>query len=89
MALGAQPRGVAGLILGEVTLIIGLGVLTGVLAGLAGGRYVESQLFGVKALDPVVFGIGVATVLTVSLAAGIIPAWRAARIDPMHALRYE
>jgi predicted permease len=89
MALGAQPRGVAGLILGEVTLIIGLGVLTGVLAGLAGGRYVESQLFGVKALDPVVFGIGVATVLAVSLLAGMIPAWRAARIDPMHALRYE
>ena len=89
MALGAEPWGVAGLILSEVALIIGLGVLAGVLAGLAGGRYVESQLFGVKALDPVVFGIGVATVLAVSFAAGILPAWRAARIDPMHALRYE
>jgi ABC-type antimicrobial peptide transport system permease subunit len=50
---------------------------------------VESQLFGVKAADPLVFAIGVAILLTASLLAAFIPAWRASRIDPMASLRHE
>jgi predicted permease len=89
MAMGAAPGGVMRLVLGEVALIIGLGVALGAACGAAGGRLVESQLYGVKALDGMVFGAAVAAVLAVSLVAGCVPAWRAARTDPMVALRWE
>jgi ABC-type antimicrobial peptide transport system permease subunit len=51
--------------------------------------FIESQLFGVKAADPPVFVIGVAVLLTASMLAAFIPAWRASRIDPMASLRHE
>jgi ABC-type antimicrobial peptide transport system permease subunit len=70
-------------------LIFLFGIAGGVSAGMLGGRYVESQLFGVKASDPAVFGVSVGVLLAASLAAGFVPAWRASRIDPMHALRSE
>jgi putative ABC transport system permease protein len=89
MALGAQPGAVVRLVLGETTLIFLFGIAGGVSAGMLGGRYVESQLFGVKASDPAVFGVSVGVLLAASLAAGFVPAWRASRIDPMHALRSE
>ena len=78
-----------GLVLREMLLVILSGIAAGVAAGLLCGRYVETQLFGVKAADPPVFAIGVATVLAASLAAAFLPAWRASRIDPMRALRHE
>ena len=48
-----------------------------------------SQLFGVKALDSEMFGIGVAVILAVSFSAASLPAWRASRINPNRALRWE
>jgi ABC-type antimicrobial peptide transport system permease subunit len=57
--------------------------------GTAGSRYVESQLFGVHANDPAVFAVSAFALLAAALAAGFVPAWRAARIDPMRALRYD
>jgi predicted permease len=89
MALGAQQGNVVRLVLGETTLIFLFGIAAGVTAGILGGSYVQSQLFGVKANDPAVFAVSVAALLGVSLAAGFIPAWRASRIDPMTALRSE
>jgi ABC-type antimicrobial peptide transport system permease subunit len=65
------------------------GVAAGVFAGAASSRYVESQLFGVHANDPVVFSLSAVALLAAALAAGFVPAWRAARIDPMLALRSE
>ena len=53
------------------------------------GRYVQSQLFGVAQLDPVVFAVSTVALLAASLAAALVPAWRAARIDPIRALRME
>jgi ABC-type antimicrobial peptide transport system permease subunit len=89
MALGAERGSVIWLVLAEVALLIVVGMAAGVGAGLMGGQYVESQLFGVKARDPLVFGLSGFLLLWASLAAGLIPAWRAARIDPIRALRYE
>ncbi|HNY40806.1 MAG TPA: ABC transporter permease [Bryobacteraceae bacterium] len=89
MAMGAAPSTAIGLVLREIAPVILAGVVAGVACGLAGGRYIESQLFGVKALDPSVFAAGVATIVSVALLAAFVPAWKASRIDPNRALRWE
>jgi len=89
MALGADRRRVIRLVLGEMLALFVFGVAAGVFTGTAAGRYVESQLFGVHANDPAVFAFSAAALLAAALAAGFVPAWRAARIDPIRALRYE
>jgi cell division protein FtsX len=89
MALGASRSNVLGMVLkqGAITGIVGIG--GGVLGALALTRWLQSQLFGVSATDPATFA-GVALILIlVSLAACWIPGRRAARVDPMVALRYE
>ena len=89
IALGAQAGNVIFLVVREMLLVILVGIVVGVLGGVLCGRYVESQLFGVKALDQSVFAISIAALLAASLTAALIPAWRASRLDPMHALRHE
>jgi ABC-type antimicrobial peptide transport system permease subunit len=69
--------------------VILMGIAAGVITGLLCGRFVESQLFGVKATDLSVYLIGAAILLAAALAATFLPAWRASRIDPMIALRHE
>jgi ABC-type antimicrobial peptide transport system permease subunit len=72
---------------GAITGVLGVGA--GILGSLALTRWLQSQLFGVSATDPATFA-GVALILIlVSLAACWIPGRRAARVDPMVALRYE
>ena len=89
MAFGAMPRDVLKLVMREVGLLVLGGAIIGVPAALALARYVESQLFGVKGNDPLIFTAATAALALVALLAGYIPARRAARIDPMKALRYE
>jgi ABC-type antimicrobial peptide transport system permease subunit len=89
MALGADKGRVIGLVMREMLMVILVGIAAGALAGLLCGRFVESQLFGVKAADLTVFVISTAALLAASLAAAFAPAWRAARINPMAALRHE
>jgi predicted permease len=89
MALGAEQGSVVRLILRETAIVILGGVAAGVAASFLGGRYVETQLFGMKAADPPVFLISVAVLLGASVAAAFVPAWRASRIDPLVALRHE
>jgi putative ABC transport system permease protein len=62
-------------------------VVIGVLVALAAGRLVSKFLYGVSASDPAVIAITAAAVVLVGLAAGAMPAWRAARLDPAAALR--
>ncbi len=89
MALGAERGRVVRLVLREMLPVILIGIVAGAATGLVCGRYVETQLFGLKAADPAVFLISVGALLVVSMSAAFVPAWRASRIDPIRALRYE
>jgi ABC-type antimicrobial peptide transport system permease subunit len=89
MALGASQGRVAWLILREVGLLALVGLIVGAPLAFVLGRAAESLLFGVKATDPLVF-IGAAVLLSaVALLGGYLPARRAAKVDPMIALRCE
>ena len=89
MALGAQPKDVLRLVLGQGARLTIYGVIIGAVAALVLTRFMASILFGVGASDPVTFA-GVAILLAaVALGACYIPARRAMRIDPMAALKYE
>jgi ABC-type antimicrobial peptide transport system permease subunit len=89
MALGAQPRQVRGMILRESTTLTIAGIVVGVSAALLLMRLVKSMLYGIQAGDPLTLAGGVAVLVSVALAASWIPARRAARIQPMEALRHE
>ena len=89
VALGASPRSVLGLVIGQ-----GMGLaLVGVVAGIAGAfaltRLMASVLYEVKATDPATFATVIAVLLLAALVASWLPARRALRIDPVQALRYD
>ena len=89
MALGAQRAGVVSMVLRESMIMVAIGVAIGLAGALASGRFVESVLFGLSTTDLWTIGTAIAVTILVSLAAGYLPARRAARVDPMVALRYE
>ena len=89
LALGAQPGFVVWIVMREVLLLLAIGLAIGVPAALALGRYVASQLYNMEAHDPGIAGATVVLLSMVSAAAGLIPAMRASRIDPILALRHE
>ena len=89
IALGARQGTVVRLVMREMLAVILLGLAAGVTAAYMSGSYVETQLFGVKAGDWPVFALSVATLLAAAIVASFVPAWRASRISPVRALRYE
>ncbi len=89
MALGAVQNHVVGMIVRGAMMQIGLGLLVGIPIALATGRLLAHQLFGVRSYDPIVLGTAVFLLGFSALAAGLVPALRAASIDPMEALRVE
>jgi len=89
VALGAERKGLLFLVLREVALLALLGVGIGLPAGLLFGRFVESELYGLSARDPITIGLATFVLLLTAALAGYIPAARASRVDPMVALRYE
>ena len=89
VALGADRRAVLMLVLREVAVLAALGIAIGLPGGYGLGKVVESQLFGLHARDPLTFAVATLALVTTAFVAGLIPAMRAARVDPMTALRYE
>jgi predicted permease len=89
LALGAAPSGVLWLVMREVLVLLAIGLAVGVPAAIGAGRFVSTQLYGVDANDPWTAMSTIALLALVSAAAGVIPARRASRIDPILALRYE
>lgn len=89
MALGAQPKDVLKLVLGDSLLTISIGIALGLVAAFYATGALSSLLFGVSATDPLTFA-GIALLLmAVAMLASYIPARRAMKVDPMVALRYE
>ena len=89
MALGARPGSVIWLVMKEVLLLLGIGLVIGIPTALGLGRFVSSQLYGIEGSDPWIAGSAMILLIAVSSLAGLIPAQRASRIDPILALRYE
>ncbi|HEY6805738.1 MAG TPA: ABC transporter permease [Pyrinomonadaceae bacterium] len=92
MALGANPGNVLRLVLRQGMILTVIGVGLGLLAAFVISKYLESltsMLFGVKPRDPITFAVIGGFLILVALAACLIPARRATKIDPLEALRYE
>jgi ABC-type antimicrobial peptide transport system permease subunit len=89
MALGAQAGQVLRIVMREASWLAVIGVIAGLGGALALGRLIASMLFGLKAYDPATLASAAALLIAVALAASWIPARRAARINPIQALRHE
>jgi predicted permease len=89
MALGAAPRQVRLMVLRQVAVMTAVGAVVGLVLSLWIARGAERILFEMKGRDPMVFAAATLTLALVALLAGLIPADRAARVDPMKALRWE
>jgi ABC-type antimicrobial peptide transport system permease subunit len=89
IALGARNESVLWMVLKECMLLLGIGIALGVPATLAATRLVQTQLFELKASDPATLAFAVFVIAGVTLFAAYLPARRAAKVDPMVALRYE
>jgi putative ABC transport system permease protein len=88
-ALGAQPRDLLKLVVGQGLLLTLIGLVVGVGAALALTRLIAKLLFGVSATDPVTFVVIPLLLAGVALLACWVPARRAAKVDPLLALRHE
>ncbi len=89
IAMGARAEDVIGLLLGETVVLVGAGLAIGLGAALGLTRTLRSLLFGVTSTDLVTFGLAAVALGLVALAATYLPARRAARVDPVVALRQE
>ena len=89
MALGALPGDVIWLVMREVVVLVGSGIVLGLIASWGLGRVVGSQLYGVSGSDPMTIAGACLVLAAVAALAGYVPARRATRVNPVLALRYE
>jgi putative ABC transport system permease protein len=89
MAMGAQPRDILRIAVGEGAAVVAVGVACGLIGSAILTRFLQSMLFDVKSTDPMTFATIAALVTVVTLLACLVPAHRATRVDPLIALRHE
>jgi len=89
MALGASPAGLLRLVVGQGARLAGMGVALGVLVSLVLSRVMTSLLYGTQPTDPLTYSLVALVMLATTLVAAALPAGRAAKVDPMIALRSE
>jgi putative ABC transport system permease protein len=89
MALGARRADVLRMVLGYAVILMSAGLVVGIAASLGAGRLLASQLFEVKPNDPITYALVGSVLVATALAACMIPAFRAMRVDPVIALRNE
>ena len=89
MALGAAPSRIRGMVLRQVAVMTMVGGAIGLIGAAWIGSLAQSLLFELKGHDPTVLASASGALTLVALAAGLVPAHRASRVDPMRSLRYE
>jgi len=89
MAFGAEVRNILGIVMKEVLRLVTVGVAVGLLGAWALSRYLTSILYAVRATDLVTYTLAALFMAAVALAASLVPAHRATKVDPLVALRYE
>jgi putative ABC transport system permease protein len=87
VALGAKPSRVLSLVIRQGMILVGVGILTGIGLSLALAQAISGALYGIPSIDVVTYLVATGVMLVVALAANLIPARRASRVDPMVALR--
>jgi predicted permease len=88
-ALGARTSDILRKVVGDSLRTVAIGVATGIVLAIIGGRFVAALLYGIEPGDPMVMGSVAVALLCVAAGAALGPAWRAARVDPVTALRVE
>ncbi len=89
MALGARASHVRWTVLGHAAALTGIGIVVGLAGAFGLSRLLNTMVFGVSVTDPVIFGSVAVGLGVIAIVAGYVPARRATRVDPMHALRNE
>ena len=89
MALGAEGRDIAWMVLRETLVLVVAGLVLGVPTAMFAARLISNQLFGLNPSDPVTLITAAVVLSVVALLAGYVPARKASRVDPLIALRYE
>jgi len=89
VALGAQQRNIVAQFLAKALRVVAVACVIGIVAALVFARFISGMLFEVSPGDPATLGAVVALVVAVAALAALLPAWRAARVEPMRVLREE
>jgi ABC-type antimicrobial peptide transport system permease subunit len=89
MALGARPAGIARMVIGEIVLLTLCGVVVGMALALVLARSLSGLIYGLQPSDPVAIAGAALVMLVTAAAAGVVPSRRAARLNPVDALRQE
>ncbi|HKS94902.1 MAG TPA: ABC transporter permease [Terriglobia bacterium] len=89
MALGASRGEIQAMVLGETLVLLSIGIVVGIVMALETSRLISTLLFGLKPTDPLTIAVAALLMVAAAVFAGYVPARRAAKVDPMVALRYE